>query len=145
MYGGKFSQAGAFYPKVTRQEKLQLETGVSRHHGGPIQGPWNPSDHHSIYGIRGSKGELNWSPLMPRNASLSDSWCGFSRLARWLLTQSQRTPPLESTTPTVKTSCFFKRFFQNRKRFFFIFNIFQQISFCSAFSWPQRFRTPTFF
>jgi len=51
------------------------EAGVSRHQGAPNRGhpPWNPSDHHSTIVLRGSRA----APMMPRDASLSDSRCKF--------------------------------------------------------------------
>ena len=60
-------------------------TGVSQHHGGVNWGPpWKPltSQH---YHIEGLKGALDWSPIMLKDVSLSDSYkshrCCFSRVA----------------------------------------------------------------
>ena len=39
--------------------------------------PWNSSDHHITEALAGLKGALNWVPIMPRHASLSDSGCEF--------------------------------------------------------------------
>ena len=50
------------------------ETGFSRHHGGPIEGP---PIHHSTIVLRGLREVVNRYPIMPRNASLPDSWCKF--------------------------------------------------------------------
>ena len=56
------------------------ETGVSSHHGGPIEdNPWSPLDYQSYKGdIKKFKGVLNCTLIMPRDASLSDSGCNFS-------------------------------------------------------------------
>ena len=37
--------------------------------------PWNPSDHHSPILSRTLRGALHWAPIMPKDASLSDSGC----------------------------------------------------------------------
>ena len=39
--------------------------------------PWNPSDHHSSIVLRSLRGVLYLSPIMQRDASLSDSTCIF--------------------------------------------------------------------
>jgi len=49
------------------------DTGVSRHHGGPVAGPPETPRASQHYGIEGLKG----SPIVPRGASLSDSRCKF--------------------------------------------------------------------
>ena len=60
-------------------------TNVSRHKGSPIKGPHlNPSIQYWCDGPNGFRCALNWAPVMPRDASLSDSYtsdrCCFSRL-----------------------------------------------------------------
>ena len=54
------------------------ETGLSRYHGGKIEGPPDvPSaSQHSIV-LRGLRGFCNWVLFMPRGASLSDRKCEF--------------------------------------------------------------------
>jgi len=70
-----------FYMKTEKTTPIRriavLET-VSRHARGPDWGPpWNPPDHHSTVILRGG---LNLAPIMPRDASLSDSGCEFFSL-----------------------------------------------------------------
>ena len=48
------------------------ETGVSRPHGGLIQ---EPHEHHGTMVLMNLRFTLNWSPIMPRDASVSDSRC----------------------------------------------------------------------
>ena len=45
------------------------EASVSRHHGDQFKGPSEtpPASHH--YGIKGLRGTLNWSPIMPSDAN----------------------------------------------------------------------------
>jgi len=51
------------------------ETGVSRHHGEPIEGSLKPLVHHSTIVLRNLRGSLNRAPIMQRDASLSVSQC----------------------------------------------------------------------
>ena len=55
------------------------ETNPPRYHGRPNWGPsWKPPyiiDHYIA--LRGSRTAFNWSSIMPRDASLSDSKCDF--------------------------------------------------------------------
>ena len=53
-----------------------LQTCFSRHHGGKLRTSLIPLIHHSTIAL---KWVLNWSPIMPRDASLSDSRCKFSQ------------------------------------------------------------------
>ena len=61
--------------KTTAIERTAVrETDVSRHHGGNIEGPLifqEPSEHYRV------EKDLNWAPINPRYASLSDSRCIF--------------------------------------------------------------------
>ena len=52
-------------------------TSVSRHHGGPIEGPSGTSRTSQHYRTDGFKGDLIWVPIMPKDASLADSKCNF--------------------------------------------------------------------
>ena len=59
------------------------ETDISRHHEDLIEGPlksFGPSEYYGIEGLKG--GGLNFTTIMPSNASLSDSWCKFSQSGR---------------------------------------------------------------
>ena len=82
------------------KKKLTLairETGVSRHNGGPTEGPPCTLQCNGILGCySGSRGALNWSPLMLRDASLSDS-CRFSNL---IYTQSSSVHTISSGLKT---------------------------------------------
>ena len=51
------------------------ETDVSRHQGGPIEGPPETPRTSVLWCTGGFRGALNWAPLMPRDVSLSDSKC----------------------------------------------------------------------
>ena len=52
------------------------KTSVSRHHGNPTEDtPWNISDHLNTIVLRGLRETPNWSPMMLRDASFSDSRC----------------------------------------------------------------------
>ena len=55
---------------LSRLEKTTAfrRTGFSRHHVGPIN---SPLSHHSAIVLRDSRRALNWSPIMPRDASFS--------------------------------------------------------------------------
>ena len=57
--------------------KLRRETGVSRHHGGPIEGPSEISWTSQHYGTEGFRGAINWAPIIPRGVSISDSRSNF--------------------------------------------------------------------
>ena len=46
------------------------ETGVSRHHGGPLK-PLRLSQYSIV--LRGLRGALNWAPIMPRDAFFQSS------------------------------------------------------------------------
>ena len=63
----KMSQAGKNTP--IRRTAVR-ETGVTRDHGGEIEGAREALKHHIAIVLWWS---LNWSPIMPRSASLSDS------------------------------------------------------------------------
>ena len=72
------------YSLQTRLDKLTLAVGeasVSRHNGGPMKGP--PQYDNAVM-HEGFGGALNWSSMIPRDASLSDSYkparSSFSRL-----------------------------------------------------------------
>ena len=69
--------------KITAIRRIAVrETGISRYHRDPIKGsPETPRTSQHFY-IGGFKGALNWDPIMPRDASLSDSECKFSTLAQ---------------------------------------------------------------
>ena len=61
--------------KITAIRRIVVrETGVSRHHGGPIESLTETSrtSQHSIV-LRDFREALNWAPIMPRDASDSDS------------------------------------------------------------------------
>ena len=53
---------------------------LSRHHGGPIDGPPETTRVPQHYRIEGIKGSLNWAPMMPRDASLKRTFdrCSFA-------------------------------------------------------------------
>ena len=51
-----------------------LESSVSRHHGAQLRLSWKPSNHQSTIILRGLRRALNLSPIMPGNASHSDSY-----------------------------------------------------------------------
>ena len=72
-----------------RREKQQLSDVYlsSRHHRGKIKDPLNNLDHHSTMELSGLRGTLNWSPIIPRDASLSDSWCNFTfpHFVHWMM------------------------------------------------------------
>jgi len=61
-----------------RKTTMTRRTTVSRLHDGSIEAPLKPLEHHSTMVPRGSRWTLNWTPIMPRDASLS-SRCKFSR------------------------------------------------------------------
>ena len=46
------------------------ETGVSRHNGSPIKGPTKPFNTIVLWWYEGFQGALNFSPMMPRDASI---------------------------------------------------------------------------
>ena len=61
------------------------ETYVSRLYGDQSKVPLKPNVYHSTIVLRGLTGAVNWSPIMPRDASLSDSqfesfWSGTWKL-----------------------------------------------------------------
>ena len=47
----------------------------------PLNPP--PPIHHNTIVLRGLSGTLNWGPIMPRAANLSDSWCEFFQFRIW--------------------------------------------------------------
>ena len=53
------------------------ETGVFRHHMDAILGPPETPRTSQHYHIEGLKGALNWAPIMPLDACLSDSRCKY--------------------------------------------------------------------
>ena len=60
---------------VTDRLKAVRETGVSRHHGGPIEGPLKPPVHHSTIILRGLRGylkemEIQFSQCEGRNGDV---------------------------------------------------------------------------
>ena len=61
-----------------RKTTMTRRTTVSRLHDGSIEAPLKPLEHHSTMVPRGSRWTLNWTPIMPRDASLL-SRCKFSR------------------------------------------------------------------
>ena len=62
------------------------ETSVPRHKGGQIWGPSETLQINNSVMSMGFQGIFNWSPMMPRDASLSDSYtpdrCCYSYLAQ---------------------------------------------------------------
>ena len=59
--------------KTTAIRRIAVrETGVSRPHGGPIEGPPEAPRAPQRYRVEGFKGALNYSPIMPRDARPSD-------------------------------------------------------------------------
>ena len=44
---------------------------------GSFRGPLKPVEHHSSIVLRSLRRALNWTSIMPRGASLSDSQCNF--------------------------------------------------------------------
>ena len=53
------------------------ETGVYRHHRGPIKSPLETPAYHSAIILRYLRGALNWNPIMPKDTSLTGSQCDF--------------------------------------------------------------------
>ena len=51
------------------------ETGVSRLHGCLIKSPIDVPRTSQHYRIEGFKGVINWFPIIPKHASLSNSQC----------------------------------------------------------------------
>ena len=49
------------------------DASASRHNGGPTEGPNYAPQYGSAVMARGVAGSYQWVPLMPRDASLSDS------------------------------------------------------------------------
>ena len=64
------------------------EASVSRYNGGPIEGSPETPRTSQHYHFEGLKGALNWSPIMPRDPSLSDSQCKFFQCVEALMTGS---------------------------------------------------------
>ena len=63
----------ADWKKKQRERDYNLRDWRLLTSSGPNWGsPWNPFDHHNIIILRGLWGDLNWDPVMPRDASLSD-------------------------------------------------------------------------
>ena len=66
----------AFYSGLKRQQRpAVLETRLSRNHGALLRAHWNFSNHQNTIALRGSRRAQNWTPMMPRDTSLSDSGC----------------------------------------------------------------------
>ena len=77
LYEFNFKFISFFEHRLARLEKLQ-RSGVSRHHGGPIESPAPKKKKHSITVFwAGSRGTLNWVPNMPGDVILSDSRFNF--------------------------------------------------------------------
>ena len=55
-------------------------TSVSRHKGGPINGPLKPHDTIVPCYLRGSRWALNWAPWFPRDTSCTSDRCFSSSL-----------------------------------------------------------------
>ena len=69
------------------------ETSVSRHDGVKLRVPLKPLNRIVLWWSGGFQGALNLVPMMPRDASLSDSYtsdcCWFSSLGNWLMYQGR--------------------------------------------------------
>ena len=68
-----------YFKKHQRSGITVRETGVSRHHGCPIEGspPWKPSVQHSTIVLRDFRRALNWASIIPRDGSLLNSQSNF--------------------------------------------------------------------
>ena len=72
----KYIYCGYIAHNIRRSDcKNSSETDVSRHHGDPIAGTRETSHTSQQYRIEGIKGGPNCSPIMRRDASLSDKQC----------------------------------------------------------------------
>ena len=62
------------YSRLDNLTSAVGETSVSRHNGGPIKGPLQPFNTIALWCTGGFREALNWTTMMPRNASLSVSY-----------------------------------------------------------------------
>ena len=62
--------------------------------------PWNPSIFFTTMVFRGLRRTENWSPIMPRVASLSDSRCIFSGLVKFEIDEKIIPPHFPSSFPS---------------------------------------------
>ena len=64
--------------------KISCPRGVANW-GHPPETPWKITPLHRFEGLKGGGMALNFTPIMPRDASLSDSGCIFSQSGEFLL------------------------------------------------------------